>query len=74
LGRSGQPAKPVASFAAWKAEAVAELSTRHGVKASTIPERVWKRLYVQNMTPQDAPEQAAVSAYNTRSPDFRLHK
>jgi hypothetical protein len=53
-------------FRDWKDRAAAELERVHGVKASTIPERVWKKLYVQNMMPPEAAEQAAVSAYTTR--------
>jgi hypothetical protein len=49
-------------------------SVVHGVKASTTPERVWKKLYVQNMTPQEAAEQAAVSAYNARPASDRLRR
>jgi hypothetical protein len=55
-----------ADYRDWQDRAAAELERVHGVKASTIPERVWKKLYVQNMTPQEAAEQAAVSAYTTR--------
>jgi hypothetical protein len=55
-----------ADYRDWKDRAAAELERVHGVKASTIPERVWKKLYMQNMTPQEAAEQAAVSAYTTR--------
>jgi hypothetical protein len=55
------------SHAEWKDRAEVELERRHGVKATTIPKRVWTRLYEQGASPQDAAEQAAVSAYNPRS-------
>jgi hypothetical protein len=55
-----------ADYRDWKDRAAAKLERVHGVKASTIPERIWKKLYMQNMTPQEAAEQAAVSTYTTR--------
>jgi hypothetical protein len=35
------------------------------LEATTIPARVWTRLYIQGRSPKEAAEQAAVSAYNT---------
>jgi hypothetical protein len=63
-----------ADYRDWKDRAAAELERVHGVKASTTPECVWKKLYVQNMTPQEAAEQAAVSAYNARPASDRLRR
>jgi hypothetical protein len=63
-----------ADYAAWKLAAVAELTNRHEVNADTIPERVWRQLYIQGRTPDAAADQAAVSPYNTRSPGDRLRK
>jgi hypothetical protein len=45
----------------------ADLLERHDVKPGTIPERLWRRLYIQGRTPQGGADQAAVSAYNARS-------
>jgi hypothetical protein len=39
-----------------------------------IPERVWRQLYIKGVTPQDAADQAAVSAYNKQSAANRLRK
>jgi hypothetical protein len=51
-----------------------ELERRHGVKASTIPTRLWRRLFIQGRSPQEAAEQAAVSAYNTQPAFERMRK
>jgi hypothetical protein len=56
-----------ADYAAWKLAAVANLTNRHDVKAGTIPERMWKKLYIEGRSPQKAADQAAVSAHNVRS-------
>jgi hypothetical protein len=64
--RTRRPAPPTTSYAEWKDRPEVELERRHGVKASTIPTRLWSRLFVQGRSPQEAAEHAAVSAYNTR--------
>jgi hypothetical protein len=64
--RTGLPTPPTTSFFEWKDRAEVQLERRHGVKATTIPTRVWTRLYTQGRSPQEAAEEAAVSAYNTR--------
>jgi hypothetical protein len=61
-----------ADYAAWKLAAVANLTNRHDVKAGTIPERLWRHMYIQGRSPQKAADQAAVSAYNARSAADRL--
>jgi hypothetical protein len=61
-----------ADFKAWLAEAVAALQREHNVNPATIPVRVWRHLYIQGRSPREAAEQAAVSAYNTRSAADRL--
>jgi hypothetical protein len=43
-----------------------KLERRHGVKASTIPARLWTKLYVRNLSPEAAAAEAAISAYNTK--------
>jgi hypothetical protein len=53
-----------ADYRTWKARAVAELERRYHVLATTIPERVWKRLYVQGLTTEDGAKQADVYHYN----------
>jgi hypothetical protein len=63
---TGRPARPTTSYAEWKDRAEVELEHRHGVKASTIPARVWTKLYMQNLSPEAAAAEAATSAYNTR--------
>jgi len=61
--RSGTrgPAPPT-SLADWRDRAEVELERRHGVKASTIPISVWRQLFIQGRSPQEAAQQA-VSAY-----------
>jgi hypothetical protein len=61
-----------ANYIAWKTEAVADLTNRHGVRAGIIPERLSRQLYIQGRTPQGTADQAAVSAYNTRPSADRL--
>jgi hypothetical protein len=72
--RTGRPAAPTTSYAEWKDRAEVQLERRHGVKATTIPARVWTRLYTQGRSPKEAAEQAAVSAYNAQSAADRLRK
>lgn len=55
-----------ADYAAWKAKAAAALECETEVNAGAIPERLWRHHYIQNLSPEQAAEQAAVSAYNTR--------
>jgi hypothetical protein len=52
----------------------ADLLERHDVKPGIIPERLWKLLYLQGHSPQDAADRAAVSAYNARPPGDRLKR
>jgi len=66
------PAAP--SYAAWRKEAAVELESRHAVRAGTIPERVWKRLFVQGASAREAAAQAAVTAYNARPAADRLRR
>jgi dihydropteroate synthase len=63
-----------ANYTAWKILAGADLLGRHDVKPGTIPERLWRRLYIQGRTPHDAADKAAVSAYNARSAADRLKR
>jgi hypothetical protein len=63
-----------ADYVAWKILAGADLLGRHDVKPGTIPERLWRRLYIQGRSPQDAADQAAVSTYNARSAADRLKR
>jgi len=72
--RRGRPARPTTIYAEWKDRAEVQLEHRHGVKATTIPTRVWTRLYTQGRSPQEAAAQAAVSAYNTRSALERMRE
>jgi hypothetical protein len=61
-----------ADFKAWLADAVAELQRTHNINPSTIPMRLWRHLYIQGRSPQEAADKAAVSAWNTLSPADRL--
>jgi hypothetical protein len=70
--QAAEQAAEQADYAAWKLAAVANLTNRHDVKAGTIPERLWRHMYIQGRSPQKAADQAAVSAYNARSAADRL--
>jgi hypothetical protein len=63
-----------ANYAAWKILALADLLERHDVKPATIPERLWRKLYIRGLSPQNAADQAAVSAYSAMSPADRLKR
>jgi hypothetical protein len=63
-----------ADYAAWKITAGADLLERYDVKPGTIPERLWRWFYMQGLSPQKAADQAAVSAYNARSPAPRIKR
>jgi hypothetical protein len=63
-----------ADYRAWRWAAALELEQRHNVRAGIIPERVWRQLYIKGGTPQDAADQAAVSAYNKQSAADRLKR
>jgi hypothetical protein len=61
-----------ADFKTWLADAVAELQRKHNVNPAIIPVRVWRRMYIQGRSPQEAADQAAVRAYNKQSAADRL--
>jgi hypothetical protein len=63
-----------ADYAAWKITAGADLLGRHDVKPGIIPERVWKKLYIEGRSPQGAADRVAVSAHKAQSPADRLRK
>ena len=44
-------------YAGWKGVSAVELDRQHGVKAGVITERLWRKFYIQNMTPRDAADQ-----------------
>jgi hypothetical protein len=46
----------------------------HDVKPGIIPERLWRRIYIQGRSPQQAADQAAVPAYNARPAADRLKR
>ena|SRR5215831_11664517 len=71
-GVSNNQTGTLPDYAPWMAQAGAELQRRHDIKAATIPPRVWTRLFIKGLSPEQAAEQAAVSAYNTRSPGDQL--
>jgi hypothetical protein len=61
-------------YRACKLEAAAELADRHDVKPGIIPERLWRKLYIQGMAPQEAARHVAVSIYNAQSAADRLKR
>jgi hypothetical protein len=63
-----------ADYASWKITAGADLLERYDVKPGTIPERLWRWLYIRGLSPQKAADQAAVSAYNARSSAARMKR
>jgi dihydropteroate synthase len=64
MARKPKPSRPSradraaeqANYTAWKILAGADLLERHDVKPGTIPERLWRRLYIQGRSPQGAAE------------------
>jgi hypothetical protein len=68
--RADRAAKGV-EYRAWKVRALADLANRHDVKADIIPERLWRRLYIQGRSarwnagaahrPADTSRRAAVT-------------
>jgi hypothetical protein len=68
--KAPRPAAAKTDYATRKDRAAAELERVHGVKAGNIPERVGKKLHVQNMAPQEATEQAAVSLITRGQPSI----
>lgn len=53
-------------------QAAAALERRHPIKAAGIPAQVWRHAYVQGLTPEQAAEHAATSAYNVRPASERI--
>jgi hypothetical protein len=72
--RTGRPARPRTSYAEWKDRAEVKLERLHGVKASTIPARVWTKLYMQYLSAEAAAAEAATSAYDVRPAFERMRK
>jgi hypothetical protein len=64
--RSG--AAPPIGYAAWKAR-VREMLEQADVPAGTLRERDLRDLFIRNATPEQAAEQAGVTAHNAR-PSF----
>jgi hypothetical protein len=63
-----------ADFKTWLSEAVAELQRKHNINPAIIPARVWRHLYIQGRSPQNAADQAAVSAWSARPATERIRK
>jgi hypothetical protein len=60
---------------AWRAAAEVELERLYpGVRASSIPERVWTNLYVRGLSPHEAAKAADVHAWNKLTPFARLRQ
>jgi hypothetical protein len=55
-----------ADYAAWKIMAGADLLQRHDVKPGIIPERLWRKFYIQGLSPQKAADQAAAMSAAAR--------
>jgi hypothetical protein len=60
---------------AWRREAEAELERLcPGVRATSIPERIWTNLYVRGLSPSEAARAADVHAWNKLTPFDRLRQ
>jgi hypothetical protein len=71
---TGRPARPRStSYTAWKIRVAMELE-RQGTPAGAMRERERRQLFINGVTPREAAEQAAVSAYNTRPAADRLKR
>jgi hypothetical protein len=60
------------NYSTWRALAAAELKRLHGIYANRIPERVWKRFYVQNSTAREAANRAHQHYTNIGQPSNAL--
>jgi hypothetical protein len=59
----------------WRAEAEQALERLYpGVKAASIPERVWTNLYVRGLSPNEAARAADVHVWNKLTPVDRLRQ
>jgi hypothetical protein len=72
-GQRRRPAKGGTRAQAWLA-GVAALQRDHNMNPAIIPQRMWRNLYIQGKTPQQAADRAAVSAYNRWSAADRLKR
>jgi hypothetical protein len=68
---AAKPASAPTNFVTWKARAAAKLKRQHTVDPGIIPALMWKHLYIQGHSPQQAADQA-VSAYNAPPAADRL--
>jgi len=61
-------------FDAWQTRAETALEQTHGVTRGTIPNAEWTKLYIRNLSPEEAADAAERSAYNKRSHADRLRR
>ena len=60
---------------AWRAAAEAELERLYpGIRAGSIPERIWTNLYVRGLSPHEAAKAADAHAWNKLTPFARLRQ
>lgn len=70
-------AKPAPiDYRAWKADAAARLLKKHEINATSIPEKIWRDLFVaRQATPEQAADLAEVHYHNfIRRPSFAPKK
>jgi hypothetical protein len=66
---------PAGTKEAWRAEPEQALERLYpGVKAASIPERVWTNLYVRGLSPNEAARAADVHVCNKLTPVDRLRQ
>jgi hypothetical protein len=63
-----------ADFKAWLADAVAALQREHNINPAVIPQRMWRHMFIQGKSPQQAADGAAVSAHNVHSAADQLKR
>jgi len=58
-------------YTIWKEHAATELAERHEIRATSIPEREWKRLFIVRSSPAEAASRAYTFWLNSQPARFR---
>ena len=58
-------------YTIWREQAAAELAERHEIRATSVPEREWKRLFIVRSSPAEAASRAYAVWFNSQPAKFR---
>ena len=61
-------------YATWRLGVAAELQRQHGIAFDIIPEEGWMRLYVKELSPEQAASADEIRKYYALEPGERLRK